>query len=107
MYYLTQYDAVRDVAGRIGVLDAAVMPQGLAQSTLDEDHETTTKNLEVIYSLVQNMRAAMEGEQKRLIRPPSVEYAPLQAMTHPLMVVSEPSVSFFNSNKLVLGLIKR
>lgn len=47
----------------LGEKDVEVVLQRLDRLTLDEARTTTAQSLEAIYSLVQNMRMVMDGEQ--------------------------------------------
>ena len=47
----------------LGEKDVEAILQRLDRLTLDEARTTTAQSLEAIYSLVQNMRMLMDGEQ--------------------------------------------
>ena len=50
----------------LGEKDVEAVLQRLDRLTLDEARTTTAQSLEAIYSLVQNMRMVMDGEQIHL-----------------------------------------
>ena len=63
LYYLTQYDAVKLIKKLLGDRDVEAVLQRLDRLTLDEARITAAQTLEVVYSLIQNMRVVMDGEQ--------------------------------------------
>jgi hypothetical protein len=78
VFYLTQCDAVNYVKKRFGEMNVEVVMQRLDRLTPDEARATAMPTLEVVYSLVQNMKVVMNGEQMRLTcHSLSAEYSPL------------------------------
>ena len=55
-YYLTQYVAVKVFKKLLGDKDVEAVVQRLDRLTLDEARITAAQTLEVVYSLIQNMR---------------------------------------------------
>ena len=62
-YYLTQYVAVKVFKKLLGDKDVEAVVQRLDRLTLDEARITAAQTLEVVYSLIQNMRVVMDGEK--------------------------------------------
>jgi len=78
VFYLTQCDAVNYVKKRFGEMNVEVVMQRLDRLTPDEARATAMPTLEVVYSLVQNMKVVINGEQTRLTcHSLSAEYSPL------------------------------
>ena len=63
LYYLTQCDAEKLVKKFLGEKDVEAITQRLDRLTQDEARVTAAQTLEVVYGLVQNMRAVMDGEK--------------------------------------------
>jgi hypothetical protein len=63
LYYLTQCIAEKLVKKLLGEKDIEVVLQRLDRLTQDEARITAVQTLEVVYRLVQNMRAVMNGER--------------------------------------------
>jgi hypothetical protein len=62
LYYLTRCNAEKLVKRLLGEKDVEAVLQRLDRLTLDEARITAAQTLEVVYGLVQNMRAVMDGE---------------------------------------------
>ena len=61
--HLAHWDVAKFVKKLLGEKDVEAILQRLDRLTLDEARTTTAQSLEAIYSLVQNMRMLMDGEQ--------------------------------------------
>jgi hypothetical protein len=106
--YLTQRNAVKFVKKGFGEKEVEAVLQRLDRLTQDEARTTAAQSLEVVYGLVQNMRAVMDGEQTHLpCNPASIEYRFLQTAKHRLMMSGKSSVRFVGENELVRCLIER
>jgi len=78
MCYVTQHNAVKFVKKGFGEKEVETVLERLDRLTHDEARTTASQTLEVIHSLVQNMRAVMDGEQiQSAYYPRSVEYSSL------------------------------
>ena len=62
LYYLTQCNAEKLAKKLLGDKDIEAVLKRLDRLTRDEAQITATQSLEVIYGLVQNMKAVMDGE---------------------------------------------
>jgi hypothetical protein len=63
MCYVTQHNAVKFVKKGFGEKEVETVLERLDRLTHDEARTTASQTLEVIHSLVQNMRIVMDGEQ--------------------------------------------
>ena len=78
MCYVTQHNAVKFVKKGFGEKEVETVLERLDRLTHDEARTTASQTLEVIHSLVQNMRVVMDGEQTQsAYYPRSVEYSSL------------------------------
>ena len=76
MCYVTQHNAVKFVKKGFGEKEVETVLERLDRLTHDEARTTASQTLEVIHSLVQNMRVVMDGEPTRsTYYPHSVEYS--------------------------------
>jgi len=64
--HLTQLDKVKFVKKLFGENDVEIVLQRLDRLTQDEARATAAQTLVVVYGLVQNMRAVMDGEKMLL-----------------------------------------
>ena len=62
VFYLTQCNTVNYVKKRFGEMNVKVVMQRLDRLTPDEARATAMPTLEVVYSLVQNMKVVINGE---------------------------------------------
>ena len=64
--YLTERNAVKSVKKGFGEKDVEAILQRLDRLTQDEARTTAAQTLEVVHSLVQNMRIIIDGEHAHL-----------------------------------------
>ena len=106
--YLTQRNAVKFVKKGFEENEVEAVLQRLDRLTQDEARTTAAQSLEVVYGLVQNMSAAMDGEQTHLpFNTASIEYRSLQTAKHRLRISGKSSVRFVDENELVRCLTER
>ena len=63
LYYLAQRNAERLVKKLLGEKDVEAILQRLDRLTQEEAQITAAQTLEVVYGLIQNMKAVMDGEE--------------------------------------------
>ena len=63
MCYVTQHNAVKFVKKGFGEKEVETVLERLDRLTHDEARTTASQTLEVIHSLVENMRVVMDGER--------------------------------------------
>ncbi len=63
MCYVTQHNAVKFVKKGFGEKEVEAVLERLDRLTHDEARTTASQTLEVIHSLVENMRVVMDGER--------------------------------------------
>jgi hypothetical protein len=91
-----------------GENEVEMVLQRLDRLTQDEARATAAQTLEVVYSLVQNMRVVMDGKRIDLAHHPlAVERLSLQTARPRPTVSGIPLVRFIDKNGLLLYLIWR
>jgi hypothetical protein len=81
--------------------------QRLDRLTQDEARTTAAQTLEVVYGLVQNMRAVVDGKRIDLASQPlSVKRSFIKTARHRLTMSGTPLVRFIDGNKFVLYLTR-
>jgi CII-binding regulator of phage lambda lysogenization HflD len=76
LYFLTQWDTEKFVKKLFGENEVDAVLQRLDRLTQDEARTTAAQTLEVVYGLVQNMRAIMDGKRIDLAgQPLAIEHS--------------------------------
>ena len=97
MYFLTQWDTEKFVKKLFGENEVDAVLQRLDRLTQDEARTTAAQTLEVVYGLVQNLRAIMDGKRIDLAgQPLAVEHSFLKTTRRRLIMSGIPLVRFID-----------
>jgi hypothetical protein len=97
MYFLTEWDTEKFVKKLFGENEVDAVLQRLDRLTQDEARTTAAQTLEVVYGLVQNMRAIMDGKRIDLAgQPLAIEHSFLKTARHRLIIFGVPLVRFID-----------
>ena len=103
----TQRNAEKFVKKLFGENEVDAVLQRLDRLTQDEARTTAAQTLEVVYGLVQNMRAVVDGKRMDLAcQPLAVKRSLIKTARHRLTMSAIPSVRFIDGNKFVLYLTR-